>query len=61
VPVPQAARDTAESLRKAPNSVVSEAPRRRPETLTVPVVGGSTPTRGASETIYMSLYHCTLV
>ena len=37
VPVPQAARDAAESLRIAPNSVVSEVPRRRRESLTVPV------------------------
>jgi len=34
-PVPQAARDTAESLRNAPNSVVSGGPRRRRETLKV--------------------------
>ena len=62
VPVPQAARDTAESLRNAPNSVVSGGPRRRRETLKVlATVGGSTPTRGAPETIYIGLYHRTLV
>ena len=33
--MPQAARDTAESHRTTPNSIVSEAPRRRRETLTV--------------------------